>query len=92
MLEVQLPIRKYQKIAAIAAVVGFLLGMLIPVLAFRGGYWLCPFGSGLIRTGGFVLLTGILSAVVIGNVAAFLLITIAKLRQSSSVAHTRPKN
>lgn len=87
MQEVQLPIKKYQTITIIAAVVGFLLGVLIPAFAFGKGYWSCPFGKGVIRAGAFVLLVGILGALLIGNVVALLVIFIAKLRRSSA----RPK-
>ena len=87
MREVQLPIKKYQTITIIAAVIGFLLGMLIPAFAFGKGYWSCPFGEGMIRVGVFILLVGILGSLLIGNVAALLVIFIAKLRQSS----TKPK-
>ena len=87
MQEVQLPIKKYQTITIIAAVIGFLLGTLIPAFAFGKGYWSCPFGEGMIRVGVFVLLVGILGSLLIGNVAALLVIFIAKLRQPS----TKPK-
>ena len=83
MQEVQLPVRKYQTITIIAAVVGFLLGALIPAFAFGKGYWSCPFGQGVIRVGVFVLLTGILSSLLAGNAAALLVIFIAKLRRAS---------
>ena len=83
MQEVHLPIKKYQNITIIAAVVGFLLGVLIPAFAFGKGHWSCPFGEGVIRIGGFVLLTGILSALLAGNAAALLVIFIARLRRSS---------
>ena len=83
MQEVHLPIKKYQNITVIAAVVGLLLGVLIPAFAFGKGYWSCPFGEGVIRIGGFVLLTGILSALLAGNAAALLVIFIARLRRSS---------
>ena len=83
MREVRLPIKKYQTITVIAAVVGFLLGALIPALVFGKGYWSCPFGQGVIRIGVFVLLTGILSSLLAGNVVALLVIFIAKLRRSS---------
>ncbi len=83
MQEVQLPIKKYQTVTTVAAVVGFLLGTLIPVFAFGKGYWSCPFGQGVIRVGGFVLLTGILSSLLAGNAAALLVIFIARLRRSS---------
>ena len=84
MQEVQLPIKKYQTITIIAAVMGFLLGTLIPVFAFGKGYWSCPFGEGVIRTGVFVLLTGILSSLLTGNAAALLVIFITRLRRSST--------
>ena len=83
MQEVRLPIKKYQTITVIAAVVGFLLGALIPAFAFGKGYWSCPFGPGVIRVSAFVLLTGILGSLLAGNTAALLVIFIAKLRRSS---------
>ena len=83
MQEVRLPIKKYQTITVIAAVVGFLLGALIPAFAFGKGYWSCPFGQGVIRIGVFVLLTAVLSALLTGNAAALLVIFIAKLRSAS---------
>ena len=85
MQEVHLPIKKYQNITIIAAVVGFLLGVLIPAFAFAfgKGYWSCPFGEGVIRIGVFVLLTAVLSALLAGNAAALLVIFIAKLRGAS---------
>ena len=82
MQEVRLPIKKYQTITLIAAVAGFLLGVLIPAFAFGKGYWACPFGPGVIRVSTFVLLTGILGSLLAGNAAALLVIFIAKLRQS----------
>ena len=83
MQEVQLPVKRYQTITIIAAVVGFLLGALIPAFAFGKGYWSCPFGEGVIRIGVFVLLTGILSSLLTGNAAALLVIFIARLRRPS---------
>jgi hypothetical protein len=91
MLQVQLPIRKYQTIAGVSAVIGFLLGALIPAFAFGAGHWSCPFGLGVIRTGGFVLLTGILGAILAGNGVALLSIFIAKRCQLSSASHRRSK-
>lgn len=87
MQEVRLPIKKYQTITLIAAVVGFLLGVLIPAFAFSKGYWACPFGPGVIRVSAFVLLAGILGSLLAGNAAALLVIFIAKLRRSA----TKPK-
>ena len=87
MQEVRLPIRRYQTITVIAAVVGFLLGALIPAFAFGKGYWSCPLGQGVIRAGVFVLLTGILSSLLVGNASALFVIFIARLRRSA----TKPK-
>ena len=83
MQEVHVPIKRYQTITVVAAMVGFLLGVLIPAFAFGKGYWSCPFGQGVIRIGVFVLLTGILTALLAGNAAALLVIFIARLRRSS---------
>ena len=84
MQEVRLPLKKYQTITIIAAVVGFLLGILIPTFALGKGPWSCPFGEGVIRVGVFVLLMGILGALLTGNVVALLVIFIAKLRRLSA--------
>ena len=83
MQEVHLPLKKYQTITIIAAVVGFLLGALIPAFAFGKGYWSCPLGQGVIHIGVFVLLTGILGSLLAGNVVALLVIFIARLRRSA---------
>ena len=83
MHEVHLPIKKYQTITVVAAVVGFLLGALIPAFAFGKGYWSCPLGQGVIRIGVFVLVTGILSSLLAGNATALLVIFITKLRGAS---------
>jgi hypothetical protein len=85
MLEVRLPaIKKYQTIAGRAAIISFLLGVLIPTFAIITGRWSCPFGDGLLCTAGFVFLTGALSGALVGNVVALLLILIAKRRQSKN--------
>lgn len=83
MQEVHLPLKKYQTITIIAAVVGFLLGTLIPAFAFGKGHWSCPFGQGVMQIGVFVLLTGVLGSLLTGNVVALLVIFIARLRRSS---------
>ena len=83
MQEIHLPLKKYQTITIIAAVVGFLLGTLIPAFAFGKGHWSCPFGQGVMQVGVFVLLTGILGSLLTGNVVALLVIFIARLRRSS---------
>ena len=84
--------RKYQTIAAVAAVIGFLVGTLIPAFIIGIGRWSCPFGPGVIRTGGFVLLAGILSAALVGNAVALLLIFIAKRRHQPPISDRRQKN
>ena len=90
---VKLPIRKYQTIASVAALIGFPLGALIPLSAFALGIWSCPFGSGMVSTGGFMLLMGILGAVLIGNGAALVLIFVTKRRQApNSCYRERTKN
>lgn len=90
---VKLPIKKYQTIASVAAIIGFLLGTLIPLSAFALGIWSCPFGSGVVSTGGFVLLMGLLSAVLIGNGTVLLLIFMTKRRQASNSCYReRTKN
>lgn len=81
---VKLPIKKFQKFASVAAVIGFLLGALIPLSAFALGIWSCPFGTSVVATGGFVFLMGILSAVLIGNGFALLIILAMKRRQASN--------
>ncbi len=85
MFEVQLPaLKKYQNIAGIAAVVGFMLGVLIPAFAIFSARWACPFGDGLLRIGGFLLLTGLGCAVVFGNLVAVFLMGLAKTTQRRS--------
>ena len=90
---VKLPIKKYQNFASVAAIIGFLLGALISLSAFAMGIWSCPFGSGVVSTGVFVLLMGILGAVLIGNGAALVLIFVTKRRQApNSCYRERTKN
>lgn len=82
MFEVHLPaLKKYQHIAGITAGVGFVLGMLIPAFAIFTTRWACPFGDGLLRIGGFLLLTGLGSAIVFGNLVAVFLMGLAKMKQ-----------
>ena len=78
----KLKLRKYRTIASIAAAVGFVLGMLIPALAFAVGRWSCPFGDGVLPIGAFVLLTGVLGGILVGNATAVVLILVAKGHQS----------
>ena len=81
---VKLPIKKYQNFASVAAIIGFLLGALIPLFAFALGIWSCPLGTGAVSTGGFVFLMGILGAVLFGNGTALLLILTKKRRRMSN--------
>lgn len=82
MFEVQLPaLKKYQHIAGITAGVGFVLGMLIPAFAIFTARWACPFGDGLLRIGGFLLLTGLGCAIVFGNLVAVFLMGLAKMKR-----------
>ena len=85
MFEVQLPaLRKLQNVAGIAAGVGFVLGLLIPGVAIFSLNWHCPFGDGILQISGFLALTAIGSAIVIGNLAAIILIGITKYRRMVS--------
>jgi hypothetical protein len=92
MLEAHLPIKKYQRVATIAAAIGFILGVLTPVIFISTGEWSCPFGSSAIGVGGFILLTGVISAALIGNGVALLVILALKWRQSTSASSRRGKN
>lgn len=85
MFEVQLPgLKKFQNVAGIAAGVGFVLGLLIPAVAIFSLHWQCPFGDGILQVGGFMAITGVGSAIVVGNLTAVILIGIAKHRRSLS--------
>lgn len=85
MFEVQLPaLKKFQNVAGIAAGIGFILGLLIPSVAIFILHWHCPFGDGNLQVGGFIAITGVGSAIVIGNLTALILIGIAKYRQKLS--------
>ncbi len=82
MFEIHLPqLKKYQNISGVAGITAFLLGTVIPVIGFLKLDWHCPFGNGLFQTLAFSVLIGIISAVVIGNLMAFLLIKLVKYRQ-----------
>jgi len=85
MFEVQLPmLKKLQNVAGAAAGIGFILGILIPAVAIFILDWHCPFGDGILRIGGFLVITGFGSAIVFGNLVALALIGFAKYRQISS--------
>jgi len=45
--------------------------------------WQCPFGEGILQTVGFLVLTGLISAMVLGNLVAIILVRIAKFQQAS---------
>ncbi len=76
-------LKKYQNIAGIAGGIGFIFGMTIPGIAIFTNSWHCPFGDGIFQTLGFLVITGVISAIVVGNLVAFLLIRIAKSQQGS---------
>ena len=85
MFEVQLPmLKKLQNVAGAAAGIGFILGILIPTVAIFILDWHCPFGDGIFRIGGFLIISGFGSAIVLGNIIALVLIGFAKYRQTLS--------
>ncbi len=85
MFEIQLPaLRKLQNVTGIAAGIGFVLGLVIPVVAIFALNWQCPFGDGILRVGVFLALTAIGSAIVVGNFSAIVLIGISKYCQMLS--------
>lgn len=75
--------KKYQHFAGIVGCIGFLLGMVISGVGILLQIWNCPFGNGLLGTLCFLLLIGLGSAVLFGNLVAVMLIVFAKLRQKS---------
>ena len=82
-------LKKYQNIAGIAGGIGFILGTVIPGIAILTHSWHCPFGEGIFQTVGFLAITGFVSAIVLGNLVAFLLIGIAKYQHSSRKSSRR---
>lgn len=85
MFEARLPmLKKFQNVAGAAAGIGFILGMLIPTVAIFILDWHCPFGDGILRIGGFLVIMGFGSAIVFGNIVALVLIGFAKYRQTLS--------
>ena len=92
MFEVQLPtLKKFQNVAGAAAGIGFILGVLIPAVAVFILDWQCPFGDGILRIGGFLLIAGFGSAIVFGNIVALVLIGLAKYRQILSNSSKKGK-
>ncbi|MDE0088808.1 MAG: hypothetical protein OXU23_24020 [Candidatus Poribacteria bacterium] len=82
MFEIHPPLlKKYQNIAGIAGCIGFILGTVIPGICFLMLGWHCPFGSGILRIGVFLIISGFASAIVLGNLVALLLIGSSKYRQ-----------
>ena len=90
--EVQLPmVKRFQNVAGAAAGIGFILGTLIPAVAIFILDWQCPFGDGILRIGGFLVITGFGSAIVFGNIVALVLIGFAKYRQILSNSSKKGK-
>ena len=93
MFEVQLPmLKKLQNVASAAAGIGFILGTLIPAVAIFILDWHCPFGDGILRIVGFLVILGFGSAIVFGNIAALVLIGFAKYRQMLSDSSRKRKS
>ena len=78
MYQIRLPIKRYQNLAGIAAVAGFLFGVVIPLYGFATEQWTCPFGDRVVHMAIFGLLSGVVGALLLGNLAAVALILIAK--------------
>ncbi len=82
MFEVQLPaLKRFQNVAGTAAGIGFFLGLLIPAVGIFILHWHCPFGDGILQISGFLAITGLGSAIVVGNLTALIIIGVAKYRQ-----------
>jgi len=75
---------KLQGVAGTAAGIGFVLGILVPAGAVFTLQWRCPFGEGILQIGGFLVLTGLGGAIVLGNLSALVLIAAAKYRRRLS--------
>ena len=90
--EVQLPmVKRFQNVAGAAAGIGFILGTLIPAVAIFILDWQCPFGDGILRLGGFLVITGFGSSIIFGNIVALVLIGFAKYRQILSNSSKKGK-
>ena len=81
MYQIRLPIKRYQNLAGIAAVAGFLFGVVIPLYGFATEQWTCPFGDHITHKAIFGLLSGVVGAFLLGNLSAVALILIAKRRK-----------
>ncbi len=83
MFEIRLPLlKKYQSIAGVAGGIGFALGTAIPGIGMLAYSWTCPFGDSVFQVVGFLVVTGIISAIISGNLVAFLLMRIVKYQVS----------
>lgn len=92
MFEIQLPgFKKFQAISAVAAGIGFIIGVLIPARAIFINNWQCPFGDGLIQTCVFLAVIGLGGGIVAGNLVALILIGIAKYRQTQPESDVQRK-
>lgn len=90
MFELHLPLlKKYQNIAGIAGIIGFLLGTVISGIGFLIFGWHCPFGNGFFRILALSVLIGVICALVLGNLVAFILIRIAKYQQNTGKTSQR---
>jgi hypothetical protein len=78
MYQIRVPIKKYQNLASTAAVAGFLFGVVIPLYGFVTERWACPFGDHITHRAIFSLLSGVVGALLLGNLAAVAVILIAK--------------
>ncbi len=84
MFQIHLPqLKKYQNISGIAGIIGFLMGTVISGIGILRFSWYCPFGNGLFQTIAFSVLIGIICALVLGNLVAFLLIRFVKYRHGT---------
>ncbi|MCG9126722.1 hypothetical protein JT359_03875 [Candidatus Poribacteria bacterium] len=71
--------KKYQNIAAVFGIIGFILGVVIPGIGIFIYNWNCPFGNGILHKIVFLGVCGFMSAIVLGNLVGILIIGILKL-------------
>lgn len=74
--------KKYQRIAGIVGFFGFVLGTVISGAGIVLHYWNCPFGDGTLQTIGFSFLIGLGCGIVLGNLAAILLVGYVKMSRN----------